>query len=182
MKWCKGCSTEKTVAEFVKHKRYADGLYCYCKECVKAKNKAYKPTEDAKKRRQQGKVIYRASNRRRIREQDRTRYRLDPNKYRERAKIAQKKYYNSAKGKEKYRIQGQLVIKRFPEKNSARTKVYAALKKGRLKRPIQCSICKKSCKPEAHHSDYSRPLKVLWVCRTCHMMLHRRISETQKEK
>src|SRR5688572_17025077 len=101
MKRCKECNLEKDEQEFVKHKGYSDGLYCYCKLCVSVKNKAYKPSLEAKERRKKNRTIYRNNNRRRIREQDRKRYRNSPEKYREKAKKAQYKYYRSGKGKEK---------------------------------------------------------------------------------
>jgi hypothetical protein len=27
-------------------------------------------------------------------------------------------------------------------------------------------------KTEAHHTDYSRPLDVVWLCKHCHRLLH----------
>lgn len=35
-----------------------------------------------------------------------------------------------------------------------------------------CEIPECNCKPEAHHSDYSRPLMVTWLCRAHHMQAH----------
>ena len=48
-----------------------------------------------------------------------------------------------------------------------------AIKTGRLVRPSQCSECLHQCKPEAHHDDYSKPLDVRWLCRSCHCRFHR---------
>jgi hypothetical protein len=48
-----------------------------------------------------------------------------------------------------------------------------AIRDGRLIRPGSCSLCDKQCKPEAHHDDYSRPLDVRWLCRSCHCRHHR---------
>lgn len=55
---------------------------------------------------------------------------------------------------------------------SAHRKVYLALKKGILKKQ-PCVYCKKK-RVDAHHDDYSKPLKVIWVCRKCHSKLHRK--------
>lgn len=30
-------------------------------------------------------------------------------------------------------------------------------------------------KSEAHHTDYSRPIHVQWLCRACHMAAHKRL-------
>ena len=48
----------------------------------------------------------------------------------------------------------------------------SAVKCGRKTRPDHCSECSKSCKPEGHHDDYSKPLDVRWVCRSCHAKIH----------
>lgn len=53
-------------------------------------------------------------------------------------------------------------------KVSAQHKVFRALKNGRLIRPPECSCCRRPCKPQAHHADYTRPLDVVWVCAQCH--------------
>jgi hypothetical protein len=51
-----------------------------------------------------------------------------------------------------------------------------AIRDGKLIRPDSCSACKKSCKPDAHHDDYSEPLNVRWLCRSCHCKHHRKVS------
>ena len=57
---------------------------------------------------------------------------------------------------------------RNPEKVNARETVKKALRAGVLHRPGRCGHCGIECKPEASHSDYSRPLDVEWLCRPCH--------------
>jgi hypothetical protein len=56
-------------------------------------------------------------------------------------------------------------------KNGARLMV---LMVGLLIRPLHCERCLKESKPDAHHEDYTKPLEVKWLCRTCHG-LERRI-------
>lgn len=53
-----------------------------------------------------------------------------------------------------------------PEKYRARYAVSNAIRDGRLERQ-PCSACG-DAKAEAHHTDYSRPLDVEWLCFTCH--------------
>ncbi len=60
-----------------------------------------------------------------------------------------------------------------PIKRAAIFKVHTNVKKGNLLKPNICSLCKKECSPQAHHEDYSKPLSVIWVCSTCHSLLHR---------
>lgn len=58
--------------------------------------------------------------------------------------------------------------KRHPEKRRAHWAVDNALRSGRLVRPDECGRCFTSCKPEASHTDYSKPLDVEWLCSPCH--------------
>lgn len=59
------------------------------------------------------------------------------------------------------------------EKDAAHRVVKDALKKGTLVKPESCSGCGAVTEHlEAHHSDYARPLKVKWLCRSCHRRLN----------
>lgn len=57
---------------------------------------------------------------------------------------------------------------KFPEKVRCHRIVASAIRSGILIRPGCCSACSVECRPQAHHDDYRRPLKVRWLCRTCH--------------
>jgi len=68
---------------------------------------------------------------------------------------------------------------RNPHKRSAHMAVKHALERGQLVRPVTCSgtlgYAQINCtrdRPGAHHDDYSRPLDVIWLCRTCHRFRH----------
>ena len=50
----------------------------------------------------------------------------------------------------------------------ARMAVANAVRKGILFRPFFCPRCEGSAEVHAHHEDYSRPLEVKWMCRSCH--------------
>ena len=60
---------------------------------------------------------------------------------------------------------------RYPEKHAAHRAVEKALREGRLKRQ-PCEQCGVSDDLHAHHTDYSRPLHVVWLCRPCHIAEH----------
>ena len=47
---------------------------------------------------------------------------------------------------------------------------------GLLIRPTKCKKCKKECKTQAHHKDYTKPSEVIWLCRSCHTKLHYKIN------
>jgi hypothetical protein len=52
------------------------------------------------------------------------------------------------------------------------SKVFRAIRSGRLKRSEVCTFCRRIGKTQAHHSDYSKPLEVLWLCHSCHQLIH----------
>lgn len=58
--------------------------------------------------------------------------------------------------------------------SSAHRKVVKAVKDGVLKRG-QCRNCD-SEKTVAHHTDYSKPLQVVWLCKRCHGNEHARLT------
>lgn len=64
----------------------------------------------------------------------------------------------------------------FPEKYRARTMVSNAIKCGKItkQRCVECG----STNTQAHHPDYSQPLKVIWVCFDHHMAIHKQPTKT----
>ncbi len=62
-----------------------------------------------------------------------------------------------------------------PEQHRARCAIRHALDYGKMTRPKKCDKCSKRSFVEAHHSDYSKPLEVIWLCLKCHG-LNRKIS------
>lgn len=65
-------------------------------------------------------------------------------------------------------------IARFPEKQAARVLLNSAVYAGKVRKPTICSRCQKSGRIEGHHSDYTKPLEVTWVCTLCHTIYHPR--------
>lgn len=71
--------------------------------------------------------------------------------------------------------------KKFRQKATAHAYVYRALKEGRLiKQP--CKVCGSKKQIEAHHPDYSKPLKVIWLCNKHHREIHLKCAETNAPK
>lgn len=60
-----------------------------------------------------------------------------------------------------------------PEKVQAQRAVAHAIRSGTLKRPNHCSVCRRACRPDAHHFSYLLPLCVDWLCRKCHVAADR---------
>lgn len=55
-----------------------------------------------------------------------------------------------------------------PVKARARRKVRAAVESGDLIKPNHCQRCYTNGGVQAHHVDYSKPLKIEWLCSLCH--------------
>ncbi len=65
--------------------------------------------------------------------------------------------------------------KPHPMKLRARYDMRNGVRHGKLIRPSVCSRCSKECHPDAHHPDYSQPLEVVWLCRSCHVLVEREL-------
>lgn len=61
---------------------------------------------------------------------------------------------------------------RDPKKKNARRKVELALSSGTLKK-LPCEKCGKK-RSQAHHPDYDKPLKIVWLCTLCHRHIHKK--------
>ena len=53
---------------------------------------------------------------------------------------------------------------------------------GLIRAPERCSRCGYALPLEGHHTDYSKPLDVTWVCSTCHHDIHRQYRKQQKRE
>jgi len=180
MKYCYACKQEKPLADFGKNRSRKDGLCAECKECVRIINREYraknrealsaKKREHWKKNRescQQKQREYRDKNREACREK--AREYCDRN--REACREATRKYYK--KHREKCCARIKRFKRRNPEKVKAHNAINHAIAAGKIKRPVRCERCFEETFVEGHHSDYSKPLEVEWLCRKCHCKAHR---------
>lgn len=65
---------------------------------------------------------------------------------------------------------------RLRQKQKAADTLNAAIRNGSLARQ-PCERCGATEKIDAHHEDYSKPLDVVWLCKPCHGLRHREISQ-----
>lgn len=63
-------------------------------------------------------------------------------------------------------------IARNPEKRAAHIAVGNAVRDGKLVKPKSCPKCGRETLIIGHHSDYSQPLDVEWMCGKCHRAEH----------
>ena len=70
-----------------------------------------------------------------------------------------------------------------PEKIMARNRLNSAVKHGHIIRPTQCPTCGSGVSIEAHHHSYEKRywLDVVWVCKECHIKLHKNEKQLDKE-
>jgi len=70
-------------------------------------------------------------------------------------------------------------IKEWEEKNINKLKVIKqvnyAVRIGKLIKPKYCSSCNKKKRLYGHHIDYSKALEVIWLCGSCHKLLHNKL-------
>jgi len=83
-------------------------------------------------------------------------------------KECQRIYQNAYRKKKNYLTIG----KNTKAKHYARTYANTYLRRGKLKK-MPCEVCGDT-EVEMHHSDYSKPLEVRWLCRNHHMEDHKK--------
>lgn len=85
---------------------------------------------------------------------------------------ASKRYRLTENGRERIRVSVAKSIKKYPRKQRAREILGNAVRTGKVKKPKTCSMCKRTTDIQGHHTNYNKPLEVIWACRTCHSMVH----------
>ena len=82
-------------------------------------------------------------------------------------------YARTDSGKEAMLRGNRRYLERNPSIGQAHTMVNSAVRDGRLNKPERCSKCKSRGRIHGHHSDYNKPLEVIWFCESCHAEWHR---------
>lgn len=128
-----------------------------CKECVKSAVRSN-----------------RASNLDYYREYDRQRA------YNPERVAAREAYQATEKGREAVLKGKRAYIERNHLKRAAHLALGNAVRESRIN-PLPCEVC--GSKPtEAHHTDYSKPLMVNWLCGKHHRLLHKQFRQTLREQ
>lgn len=84
-----------------------------------------------------------------------------------------KKYISTETGKNNLYKAIYKSIAKHRSKTNARQLLHYHLKQGNIIKPNYCEICDDNVKLQAHHTDYTKPLDVMWVCIDCHCLLDR---------
>lgn len=171
-KTCITCKRNKDTKFFHTDNSRKDNLNPRCKDCMREKSRLYY-SQNREKVIQKNSQYYR-NNKKQKRQYDRER------RKRKRQQINEA----STRWREKNPQKRQQVLKRYYEsvkttqayktKENTRQILRQALTDGELIRPTVCSQCNRNTNTEAHHDDYSKPLDVTWLCKSCHSVLHRK--------
>lgn len=182
MKMCTRCGLDKTTDEFKKSKQRKDGLSSWCKLCNNEVNKTFYSRDPLSKEKQRKKnKLFKLRNPELYKKLNRKSCVNYANRHPDRISEQKKKYYlEKIKGKidDDGRKKIRDAVLRWRHRNldkcECTLKVRYAIASGKLVRPNICSICYKISKPiHAHHHDYSKPLDIIWCCRSCHGRLDR---------
>lgn len=144
---CNICGTNSDVSEFYR------GVTSRCKECHKTRVREN-----------------RAANVEYYRAYDAMRFQDDP-----KVKLRHKRYANTEGGKASSNKSRKKWTANNSDKRSAHVILGNAVRSGKVIKSESCFRCNVSgVRIEGHHSDYSRPLVVEWLCCKCHTLEHKK--------
>jgi len=63
--------------------------------------------------------------------------------------------------------------KRYAMMTKCHGAIRRAIKRGEMKRPTRCAECGGGKRILGHHPNYKQPLRVVWLCDTCHAERHK---------
>lgn len=183
MKKCKTCGLEKKEIEFFKSKRWLEGQ---CKQCKREKIKERESKDPEKYKEKE-----RLRNLKRNDTIERKKWRQQhQEKNREIISIKAREYYSKnkenlykkakewrEKNLEKYEKSLKIHKENNLEKVRARKILNYHVNVGNMTKPIFCSNCQEKTKIEAHHENYLKPLDIIWLCRQCHKLIHRKYKD-----
>lgn len=154
MKTCTKCLEGKPESDFYKDSRKSSGLMSACKLCHALMVQKYQGTAKGVEA-----------------------LRVATAKYSQTSKAKERdaRYYASEKGLAKGRRNSLRQKELHPTKVTARYRVKAAIKSGKLVRG-SCEICGDT-KAEGHHDNYEKPLEVRWLCKHHHVEFHKLLNE-----
>ncbi len=182
MRVCYKCKNEKDESEFHKDKSQCGGLSYECKKC-KSEFRKIKRMENPEHYRamqvrnlarnlkaiRESQAKHLEKNRDKILERRRKHYELN------REEITQKE--NARRKSDKFREYSRNYHRKLRSENkdlvAAWNKVSRAIRMGKIIAGTKCEKCGSVKKIEGHHADYSKPLDLQWLCKKCHVWIHK---------
>jgi len=182
---CSKCRQLKPKSEFYRNQGY-------CKKCAREYQKKWRQGSHSPKSKLSG--TYYERNREKILQKQREHYRNLPEKekkqYREKVKIWRENHPNYQRIRyrkthpPKVKCPPEIVRERLlayyahwyqthPSETATKRILAKAVKSGAIIKPLNCQICGRNhTRIYGHHSDYSNPLDVIWLCGSCHGLIH----------
>lgn len=167
MRKCRICGKVKPITDYYAHKGWHDTK---CKECAKEYSRKYQQ-EHREERIAYSKKYY-ADHKSEMNQKSKEWTKSNRGKHNEYCKK-----WNSENLDRMLDYQKKSRAE-HPEKYRANAVVNSRIKRGKLTKPTACEVCGKAGRVEAHHDDYSKPLEVVWCCKSCHWKL----DEERREK
>lgn len=164
-RYCASCGETKEIKQFPRNKNKPGGYGHTCKACnsIRAK-RHYKDNKE-----------YHINRTSKYRDEHADWYKKYSSSYNAAHKQDHKEWWEQYYAEHKETI--NINNRQWKENNAIKVKAHyildQALKSGKIIKPDICEICGASNNLEAHHSDYSKPEDVIWVCRKCHLYIHR---------
>ena len=115
---------------------------------------------------------WRAKNKERARAHFKKWYLKSGSEYRERNRDRFREICNKYNNSKKGRLKLKRLQEKYPEKYRARLKLREAVYKKRKKK-LPCRVCG-NVKSQGHHTDYRKPLEVIWLCDIHHKEIHKK--------
>lgn len=153
MKICSRCHQEISLDNFYSDNRSLDGKQSACKFCQLKYQKEYRTNNEE------------------LKKHNRSIYAKKKKDIREKRRIEGKEQYK--KFSEHYKFNSYKRRKEKPGEVEATRKLNVAINSGKIIRPSNCQKCGENIKVDGHHEDYNKPFEVTWLCRSCHLTLHR---------
>ncbi len=147
MKQCSRCKKSKELSEFYKNSSKKDGYGSHCKACRS--------------------TYFQTKERRKAHNYQNWQYSQTP-----KGKIVKARSNARFRQTEKYKTAIRKHREKYPARRKAQIILHNAVATEKISRPNFCTTCQRSCTPQGHHPDYSKPLEVIWLCHLCHMSLH----------
>lgn len=151
-KQCTKCLELKPSIEFRKDTRTKDRLNHNCKACKQQYEKLHY---------QKNKDRYLQINRK------------WKNKNKEKVKRNAQRYEEENRERIKEVRDNRRSGERFKLQSKAHASLEYAINTGKIERPDNCSNCgSNKTQIQGHHTDYNNPLDVIWLCQSCHLIIH----------
>lgn len=166
---CSKCGVEATPTgdNFSANKRRKSGLCGWCRKCLAEATKKWNAAH--RDRRLLHYKKYRETHKEKCRAQFKAYYAT--HKEHKRATTLEWRKRNPELVRAMRRRAVARYRRRYPEKAHAHDTLCRAIQRGVIvKQP--CVVCG-SIKAEGHHSDYTKPLDVIWLCRKHHRDIHK---------